>query len=153
MTVGLWYAGPHSGTLRELDRPRGWYGLSIGDADRLERFIAGLDVIPSALHTHVPVGRIEGFDDLGREDPMRRVMLGRWPYRIDAVLIFGHDHWIIECKECLTHQVLGQVLCYCYWWCRDVVEREMTRAVIVVDHVDEDVRPVSRYLGADVVEV
>ena len=153
MSGGLWYAGPRGGTQRPLDSPRHWLGMSGGDRDRLGRFITLLDVEVTALHTHVPVGRIEGIEDVEPDDPMYRVLLGRWPYRIDAVLCFGDSHWIVECKPELTHFVLGQVLCYCYWWYRDVRERELTRAVIVCDHADEDVLPVARFLGADVVIV
>jgi len=147
----VWYCGPHRGTRRDLVRPRGWLGLSGGDCDRLVRFIDVLGVEPTELHTHVPVGRIEGIDDVDPNDPMYRVLLGRWPYRIDAVLCFGAENWIVECKEDLTHFVLGQVLCYCYWWLRDVGGRHLTRAMIVCDHADVDVLPVAKFLGADVV--
>lgn len=149
----LWYCGCNRNTLRDPAKPRQWLGLSAGDVERMARFVEAVGVTPMELHTHVPVGRIEGIEAYERGDPMQRVMLGRWPYRIDCMLLYENCCWLVECKERLTHHVLGQVFCYWFWWMRDVEDPIPDRAIVVCEYADEDVVCAADRMGVDVVEL
>lgn len=82
-----------------------------------------------------------------------KLMTSLWPRRIDAALRFGEAWWIVECKVNCAHYVLGQCLCYAYWWMRDLAELALERVVVVTDECHDDVACVLQASGIDVVEL
>lgn len=147
------FVGPTDETRRDLARPVTWVGLSPGDHGLLVRFMRELGVVPAELHTHVPVG----LGDVELPDPSdgvgHRCMTALWPRRVDAALRFGQSWWLIECKIGCAHYVLGQCLCYAYWWLRDCPECALERVIVVTDCCHDDVKCVLCACGVDVVEL
>lgn len=136
--------------MRNVSSPLRWLGLSLDDRDRLKRWLDELGVAPTELHTHVGVGCIPEPPPEADTPELRRVLYGRWPWRIDAAVCFGRSWWLIECKECVTHFMLGQIACYWYWWRRDVGHLRLRRAVAVVDYCDPEMAELARLFGVDV---
>lgn len=147
------YVGPTDETRGEWDRRASWKGLSDFDGGLLERFIEGLAVRPDEIHCHIPIG-VSDADGLpaeacGHETLYRKM----WSRRIDCSLRFGNHWWLIECKRACAHYVVGQCLCYAFWWHRDCPECELTRVIVVTDKCCADVRCVLEFCGIDVVEL
>ena len=145
--------GPSPATLRDMTRPRGWLGLSHRDCRLLQDWLITLEPQPDELHTHVPVGSIPTLEPLHDSEFNRKQLESLWPRRIDAVLRLGDVWWIVECKPDANHYVLGQVVCYRFWWQRDAVECPLGRCLVITDRCDEDVLPVLEENQIDVVEL
>lgn len=145
--------GPSAETLRDVAAPRRWLGLAYRDRRLLELFVGGLGVVPDELHTHVPVGTQRVLPGLPLGDEAQRIVQGCWPRRIDAVMRFGVEWWLVECKPDANHYCLGQVLCYVFWWQRDCPGRDLSQVLVVTDVCDRDVLPVFDACGVSVVEV
>lgn len=147
------FVGPTDETRRDLARPETWVGLSAGDHGLLVAFLDQLAIVPDELHTHVAVG----LGDVELPSPSdsvgHRLMTSLWPRRIDAALRFGEVWWIIECKIGCAHYVLGQCLCYAFWWMRDCPECPLVRVVVVTDCCHDDVKCVLCASGIDVLEI
>jgi len=145
--------GPSDATRRDPASPFRWMGLSKRDRGLLLRFLAVLKVGPDELHTHVPVGRLPAVDDSELDAFTRKQIESLWPRRIDAMLRFGREWWLVECKPDANHYVLGQLLCYYYWLCRDCPQISCRRLVLVTDVCDPEVLPVLERCGVTVLEV
>jgi len=133
--------------------PFRWAGLSPTDRTLLEVYVERMARKPDAIHTHVAVGTIPVYHEDGDDPVIRAQLEACWPRRIDAVLRWGRKYQLVECKPDANHYVLGQLLCYVYWWlehCHDLPEPQ---AVLVTDRCDPDVKPVVEALGVRVVEV
>lgn len=145
--------GPWSGSRRDPRRCRNWHGVSPDERILLQRFFEELGRFPDELHTHVGVGRLPDLDGLDVSPAMRRCMGGRWPWRIDACLRFGHLWWMVEVKMLATHQALGQLLFYWWAWNRDVVGHQASRAVLLCLDCDPEIRNFAGALGIDCVQI
>lgn len=145
--------GPCAATRRDLDRPQGWVGLSWRDHRLLERFVELLRVRPVELHTNVRVGRVPVLEAGCDTECNRRIVSALWPRRVDAAMRFGNGWWLVECKPDANHYVLGQLLCYAFWWSRDVPGCELDNVVLVTDACDPDVLPVLCECGIEVLEL
>lgn len=147
------FVGPTDETRRSLVRVETWVGLAPGERALLEKFVRRLEVKPAELHTHVPVGMCE-VDMPAVGDRMgRKLMASLWPRRVDCALRFDDAWWLIESKVGCAHYVLGQCLCYAYWWRRDCPECELKRVIVVTDKCQDDVAVVLAEYGVDLVEV
>lgn len=144
--------GPSALTLRDARVPLRWAGLVAADRGLLQRFLSRLGRAPDELHTHVPVGRAP-WPASGVDDFARRQIESCWARRIDALLRFGSEWWLVECKPSATHHVLGQVLCYVYWLTRDRPDLELARVLVVTDWADPELLPVLGCCGVGCVEV
>lgn len=147
------FVGPTDETRRDLGRAAGWRGLSVGDHALLVEFLRWLGVVPDELHTDIPVGLGDVEIPAISDHVGHRCMTTLWPRRIDAAVRFGDDWWLIECKVNCAHYVLGQCLCYAYWWMRDCPECVLRRVIVVSDRCHDDVRCVLEASGIDVVEL
>lgn len=146
------FVGPTDETRRSLADPSTWAGLSAGDHALLVAFLAQLEAVPVELHTHVPVG-LGNLEVPDAADAVgHRLMTSLWPRRVDAAVRFGDEWWLIECKIGCAHYVLGQCLCYAYWWMRDCPECPLARVIVVTDCCQDDVACVLRASGIDVVD-
>lgn len=145
--------GPSEATLRDLAYPRGWLGLSQADHRLLQAFISRLESQSIELHTHVPIGWDGWTGRPGEESVMESVLDGSLPRRVDAALRVGKVWWLVECKPYARHYVLGQVLCYAYWWWRQLGHLPLARVIVVTDECDEGIRPVLEAAGVLVVEL
>lgn len=128
-------------------------GLSNRDRTLLQRFLGSLREDPDELHTHVPVGRLPAVDDAELDAFTRKQIESLWPRRIDAMLRFGSEWWLVECKPDANHYVLGQLLCYWYWLSRDCPKISCRRLVLVTDVCDPEVLPVLERCGVSVLEL
>lgn len=151
--VGQADPGPSPATLRDLAVPFRWAGLSRRDKDLLGAFLESLDRRPDEFHTHVPVGRLPAVDDAAGDAFTRKQIESLWPRRIDAMMRFGREWWLVECKPDANHYVLGQLLCYWYWLRRDCPTINCRRLVLVTDTCDPEVLPVLERCGVSVVEL
>lgn len=146
-------AGPTDATRRSVSSPRSWAGLAGNDAELLGVFLDQVGADPLELHTGVPVGRVPTIADSETSERDRKMIAACWPRRIDACVRWPEGWWIVECKPDANHYAIGQLLCYYFWWCRDVVEDAPVRTVIVTDVCDPDVKPVAECLGLVIAEV
>ena len=147
------FVGPTDETRGDATRPCTWSGLSPFDLDLLRRFLVLLGVLPDEIHTHVPIGISEPFDPPAGTDASASWFRKMWARRIDCAVRFGDEWWLIECKRRTAHYVLGQCVCYAYWWYRDCPECELTRVIVVTDRCCADVSCVLEWAGIDVVEL
>lgn len=147
------FVGPTDETRRDLARPETWVGLSTGDHALLVAFLDQLAVGPKELHTHVAVGLGDVEIPSTADAVGHRLMTSLWPRRVDAAVRFGDAWWLIECKVGCAHYVLGQCLCYAFWWMRDCPECPLERVVVVTDCCHDDVESVLCASGIDVVEL
>ena len=145
--------GPSTSTLRDVAYPRGWLGLSAGDRDLLVPFLAGLDPQPDELHTHVPVGSCPRLRPEHDTRQWQDLVRGVYPRRVDAALRFGRGWWLVEAKVDANHYVIGQVLCYAFWWREQLGGKPLSEVVVVTDQVDPDTRRVMLAAGIRVVEI
>ncbi len=141
------------GTRRDLDRPRGWLGISRQDSVLLDRLVRGLGAGLVELHTDVRVGLRPVVPSEARTDWMERLGAALYPLRIDACILAGGHWWVVEIKPDAGYVSLGQVLTYEYF-ARRTCEclRECTPAVLT-DHVQECLRPLFSRYGVKVFEV
>jgi len=145
--------GLSSRTLRDPAVPMRWEGVAADDSRLLEVWLGRLPVAPDELHTSVPVGMSDlGLDDYDVEW-QRRFVAGAYPRRIDAIVRFGHDWWLIECKPAADHYCLGQILAYAYWWECVVAGGELADVVVLTDEVAGDCMPVFAAFGVTVIEL
>ncbi len=133
------YIGPTDETRRDLANPRTWIGLSPADHVLLSQYMAQLQTQPDEIHTHIPVGMGDTTAPPGYSESMHRCMRALWPRRVDAALRYGADWHMIEAKVHAAHYVLGQILCYAFWWRRDCPEAKLTKLIVVTDHCQDDV--------------
>lgn len=148
-----WYCGPWSGTRRRCECPRYWYGVSHEERAILCDFLCVLGVEPDELHTHVGVGRVPSCAGLDVPVSMRRVLVGRWPWRVDAAMKFGRAWWLVEVKYVADHKGIGQLAYYWWAWCRDCRCWPAERAVMVCRECDPEVRRFAADFGIDLVAV
>lgn len=145
--------GLSSRTLRDLAVPLRWEGLSPDDRELLRIWLSLLPAEPDELHTSVPVG----LNDLGLDDYdvewQRRFVAGAYPRRIDAMVRFGADWWLIECKPAADHYCLGQILAYAWWWESVVAGGELADVVVLTDQAAGDCMPVFFAFGVTVIEL
>lgn len=147
------FVGPTDETRREIRWPDTWTGLSPGDQALLRRFIHELEDEPDELHTHIAVGMGDvEVPDMG-DRVGHKLMTSLWPRRVDAAVRYDDEWWLIECKVGCAHYVLGQCLCYAYWWRRDCPECPLVRVVVVTDRCHDDVACVLKEYGVEVVEL
>ncbi len=151
--VPLEPAGPCEDTRRDVENPRSWAGLAPRDRGLLESFLDEMKGTPDELHTNVGVGRVPVLEADVDTPRNRKMIASLWPRRIDAAMKFGRRWWLVECKPDANHYVVGQILCYVYWWARDCPACRLERVVLVTDVCDADVRPVLSVLGVEVVEL
>lgn len=151
--VAIVGGGPGAGTHRDLGNPRTWAGLASHDRGLMAEYVSGLAKPPDELHTHVGVGRVPVLEAEEDTERNRKMIASLWPRRVDAALKFGRGWWLVECKPAANHYVVGQILCYVYWWARDCPACRLERVVLVTDVCDADVRPVLSALGVEVVEL
>jgi hypothetical protein len=147
------FVGPTDLTRGDAARCCTWSGLSPFDLRLLEAFLERLEVLPDEIHTHIPIGISEKMDPAAGTDPSAAWFRKMWARRIDCALRFGDEWWLIEAKKASAHYVVGQCLCYAYWWFRDCPECELTRVIVVTDRCCSDVRCVLEFCGIDVVEL
>jgi hypothetical protein len=145
--------GPTDATLRDINAPLRWLGLSANDHELLARFLDLMPRPPDELHTHVPVGALPVVHEDMDDGFTAELLATLWPRRVDAACRWGDDWYLIECKPDAAHYVVGQVLCYYFWWVRERPDLPAPVPVIVTDKVDADVLPVLDALGVVVVEV
>ena len=145
--------GPSPDTWRDVGNPRSWLGLSQADHRLLQVFMSELGAEPLELHTHVPVGCVPKLRGEAAEGVGQRMADTVLPRRVDAVLRFPSGWWLVECKPYARHFVLGQVLCYAYWWLRDLPHLPLVRVIVVTDEADEDVGEVVRASNVTLVEL
>lgn len=145
--------GLSEATLRDVSRPRRWMGLSADDGTLLATWLERMETKPTELHTHVPIGWDRPtFPD--EPDPcVRRMADSIYPRRIDAVLVFGGDHVLVECKPGADHFALGQVLCYAFWWESEAALPALSRVVVLTDLTDSYVKRAFFAYGVEVVEL
>ncbi len=151
ISAETWYCGPWSGTRRSCCSPRYWYGVSQVERGLLADFLGALGVDPDELHTHVGVGRVPSCEGLDVPAAMRRVLVGRWPWRLDAALKYGRAWWLVELKKVGTHKAVGQLAYYWWAWCRDCRCWPAERAVLVCRECDPEVRRFAAHFGVDLV--
>lgn len=151
--VPLEPAGPCADTRRDPGNPRSFAGLAPRDRGLLATFLEGLGRDPDELHTNVRIGRVPVLEADVDTERNRKMIASLWPRRVDAALKFGRRWWLVELKPDANHYVVGQILCYVYWWARDCPACRLDRVVLVTDVCDADVRPVLSVLGIDVVEL
>lgn len=145
--------GPTEATLRDQAVPFRWAGLSANDLSLLQRFLAAMPTPPDELHTHIPVGRLPVTHEDVDDEETAKLLAALWPRRVDAACRWGDDWYLIECKPDAAHYVVGQVLCYFFWWVRERPDLPPPVPVVVTDRADEDVLPVLDGLGIVVVEL
>lgn len=104
--------GPSEATIRDVNVPRSWRGLSLRDRAVLSAWLNRSDVLVDELHTDVPVGEIS---------PELRAAAGGIPesqveamyaLRIDALVRTNGERLVVECKPYGNAHALGQVLTY-----------------------------------------
>ena len=147
------FVGPTDETRGEAGRCCTWSGLSPFDGRLLSVFLSRLDVQPDEMHTHVPIGISEPQEPPAGTDVSAAWFRKMWARRIDFAVRFGDEWWLIECKRRSAHYVVGQCMCYAYWWFRDCPECELARVIVVTDQCCADVRCVLEFCGIDVVEL
>lgn len=145
--------GPTDATLRSMDAPLRWLGLSANDHELLARFLELMPRPPDELHTHVPVGMLPVVHDDMDDEFTAELLATLWPRRVDAAARWGDEWYLIELKPDAAHYVVGQVLCYYFWWVRARPDLPIPRAVVVTDTCDADVLPVLETLGVIVIEL
>lgn len=133
---------------------RGRYvGLSANDGSLLAVWLMQLAVKPDELHTHVPIGELP-FEPSDMDDPFTRSCIeAAWPRRIDVAMRYGDEWWLIECKPDADHHALGQILCYRFWWERDVTDKPLARTIVLTDRVDPDCETAFAHYDVELVEV
>jgi len=145
--------GPSDQTLRDPAVPFRWKGLSANDAELLAGFLEVMPSSPDELHTHVPVGLVPVTHDDMDDADTAELMAVLWPRRVDAACRWGDEWYLIECKPDAAHYVVGQMLCYYFWWVRERPDLPAPTLVLVTDKCDDDVLPVLESLGIVVVEL
>lgn len=145
--------GPSTSTRRDLAFPRSWLGLSEGDRRLLVRYFQLSAVQPDEFHTHVPVGQVPRLRSEHRTERNRRLVGGCYPRRVDAAMRFGRWWHLVEAKVDANHYVIGQVLCYAFWWRKNRADLPLGRVVVLSDVVESDIRAVMVANGIVVVEV
>ena len=140
-------------TLRDPREPRWWRGLSGDDAVLLAVWLDGLERLPDELHTDVPVG-VELPASLGWEPGwVRRMAERNLARRIDAIVRFGFEWWLLECKPGCDHYCLGQVLGYAFWWESVVRGGELSRVAVVTDRAEDGMVGLYLAYGVEIFEV
>lgn len=134
-----WKTGPIDETRRDIADPGTWVGLTLGERDLLQRYVDKLEVGTFELHTHIPVG-MGGMCGPSTFDRASRKMLQQlYPRRVDAAVCTDNEWTLIECKLGCAHYVLGQILCYAYWWRRDCPECPVVDLLVLTDKCQDDV--------------
>ena len=147
------YSGISESTLRVIGGERRYPGLSMLDDMLLKKWLLGAGAEADELHTHVPVGeRPAALEDL-MSPAMQRMADAAWPRRIDAVLRFGNQWTLVECKPAADHHALGQVLCYRFWWGQTPGMPRLKNVRVVTDSCDRDCRAAFEHYGVMVDEV
>jgi hypothetical protein len=138
---------------RVVGLPRCWAGLRADDATLLAAWLGGLAEQPDELYTGVPVGPVPKLDGKAAATAVGAGYLASCAWRVDAVVRFGADWWLLECKPGAMHYTIGQVLFYRHWWGRTAGYPELAVVAIVSDLAEPDIVPVCREYGIVVVEV
>jgi len=125
--------GPCDETRRLDGSARRYPGLSPGDDTLLRSWLASLAKPPEEIHTHVPVGNLPRLLGELNTAANRAQVEASYPRRIDCACRFGDGWTIVECKPEADHHALGQILCYRWWWERDLPGLRVDRVMVVTD--------------------
>lgn len=148
MTWGLSQA-----RLRDPLNPRGWLGLSKDDNAILVAWVCDRAKQITGMWTDVPIGLIPVLE--GEFDTVmnRRVVAGKWPWRIDCVLQMSNVWRLIEVKPDAGHEALGQVLAYRYFAEKAIEQLKGCICTIITDHCSETAKEVFEYYDVELIEV
>lgn len=91
--------------------------------------------------------------DPGAAENMKRDWLLLTQLRIDAVVYFPQEVWIIEVKPRLLPSALGQIMAYGYWWERESDQTKAHKLVVVCERDDAQLSPVFGQSGIKVMIV
>lgn len=145
--------GLGSGTLRDMDNPRAWDGLSAGDCALLVAWLVRHRRSVVELHTDVELGSVPNWLDEVREDYLRRQAKASHPLRADAVVLTDGGWWLLEVKPNAGYQALGQLLTYQFYAGHCCSRLVGCKCGVVTNRVQPCIRPVYGHYDLEVFEV
>lgn len=142
-----------SRTVRDLDNPRDWQGLTGSDAALLWSWADSRRGEIVELHTDVELGSVPSWV-FSIEDPaLRRQACSAHPLRADACVLSQGGWMLLEVKPNAGYQALGQVLTYQFYagLCCDVLRG--CAVGVVTNAVQPCIAPVYTHHGVEIFEV
>ncbi len=145
--------GPCEGTLRDVNAPRSWRGLSSRDRAVLSAWLNGPDLAIDELHTDVPVGEISAELRAVAGQIPESQLEAMYALRIDALVRTNGQRLVVECKPYGNAHALGQVLTYQALLDRDGGPWAGATPCVCACGIDAVLREVYRSFGVGVVLV
>jgi len=142
-----------SRTLRDLDNPRDWQGLTGSDAAILWCWADARRDEIQELHTDVELGSVPSWV-FSIDDPVvRRQACSAHPLRVDAIALLTGGWILLEVKPNAGYQALGQVLTYQFYagLCCEVLLG--CGVGVVTNAVQPCIAPVYKHFGVEIFEV
>lgn len=131
----------------------GMRGLQQGDARLLQALFERIKEKPARVWTNVPLCWPTEECPHDYCDWQRRQYQAAWARRIDAVIQWPAETWIVEAKVQADHYALGQCLFYAWHAPRTYENLADARTVCITDRLAPDLDELYSAYGIDVVEL